>query len=150
MKEKIIAELTAKDNKSACALAEKIIAESQQSDQWYKAFDEFASLLNHPNSLVRNRAINILAANVQWDTDNRFESILPDFLTHITDEKPITARQCVKALGRIGRSEPRYITRIISALQGADLSEYKDSMRRLIEKDIAEALRILQETEERR
>ena len=90
--EDLISKLTVKDNKYACALADKIISESKESDKWYENFDDFATLLNHPNSLVRNRAIYILAANAQWDCDNKFDLILPDFLSHITDEKPITAR----------------------------------------------------------
>ncbi len=92
MKENIVAKLTAKDDKYACGLADKIISESQETDEWYEYFDEFASLLDHPKSLVRNRVLYILAANAQWDVENRFDKIISDFLTHITDEKPITAR----------------------------------------------------------
>ena len=143
MKENIAAKLTGKDDKYACALADKIISESLETDEWYECFDDFASLLDHPKSLVRNRAMHILAANAQWDEENRFDAILSDFLAHITDEKPITARQCVKALAQVGLAKPRYIPEIVSALRCADLSKYRDSMRPLIEKDIAETVRIL-------
>lgn len=144
MRENIAAKLTLKDDKYACALADKIISESQETDEWYEYFDDFASLLSHPKSFVRNRALYILAANAQWDEENRFDFILPDFLAHITDEKPITARQCIKALAQVGAAKPQYIPRILSCLQGADLSKYKDSMRPLIEKDIAETEKTLQ------
>ena len=143
MEENIVAKLTAKDDKYACALADKIISESQETDEWYEYFDDFASLLDHPKSLVRNRVLHILAANAQWDGANRFDSILSDFLAHITDEKPITARQCIKALARVGLAKPQYIPRIFSCLGAADLSKYKDSMRPLIEKDIEETKKIL-------
>ena len=143
MKENIAAKLTVKDDKYACALADKIIAESRETDEWYEYFDDFASLLNHPKSLVRNRALYILAANAQWDTENRFDAVLPAYLSHITGEKPITARQCIKALAQVGLAKPQYIPAILSRLQGADLSKYKDSMRPLIEKDIAETERAL-------
>lgn len=138
MMENIIAKLTAKDNKYACAFADKIISESQETDEWYEYFDDFASLLNHPKSFVRNRMLYILAANAQWDEENRFDLIIADFLAHITDEKPITARQCIKALAQIGSAKPQYVPVILSRLRNADLSKYKDSMRPLIEKDIAE------------
>lgn len=144
MKENIAAELSVRDDQYACALADKIIAESQETDEWYEYFDDFAMLLDHPKSLVRNRALHILAANAQWDGENRFDTIISDFLAHITDEKPITARQCVKALAQVGLAKPRYIPRILSCLQSADLSKYKDSMRPLIEKDIAETKKILE------
>ena len=44
-----------------------------------------AGLLNHPKSLVRNRVLYILAANEQWDDENRFDAILNDFLAHVID-----------------------------------------------------------------
>lgn len=141
--QEIIAKLTAKDDKYACALADKIIAESRDTDAWYEYFDAFASLLNHPKSLVRNRALHILAANAQWDEENRFDTILPEFLSHVTDEKPITARQCIQALAQVGLAKPRYIPQILDCFHKADLSKYKDSMRPLIEKDMAESEKIL-------
>ena len=143
MEENIVTKLTAKDDKYACALADKIIAESQETDEWYEYFDDFASLLDHPKSLVRNRVLYILAANARWDDDNHFERIISDFIAHITDEKPITARQCIKALAQVGLAKPQYIPRILSSLKSADLSKYKDSMRPLIEKDMAETEKIL-------
>ena len=139
----IIAKLTAKNDEYACAITDKIISESKDTDEWYEYFDEFASLLNHPKSLVRNRVLHILAANAQWDDENRFDAIISDYLAHVTDEKPITARQCIKALAQVGVAKPQYIPRILFCLHEADLSRYKDSMRPLIEKDIAETEKIL-------
>ena len=139
----VIAKLTVKDDNYACAIADKIISESQDSDEWYEYFDDFASLLNYPKSLVRNRVLYILAANARWDEDNRFDTIIADFLAHITDEKPITARQCIKALAQVGLAKPQYIPRILSCLHEADLSKYKESMRPLIERDIAETEKAL-------
>lgn len=139
MKEDLIAQLTAKDDQYACVLADKIISESRETDEWYEYFDDFASLLGHPKSLVRNRALYLLAANAQWDKGNRFDFIISEFLSHITDEKPITARQCIKAAVQVGSAKPQYIPEILESLRNADLSKYRDSMRPLIEKDIAEA-----------
>lgn len=143
VKEDVAARLTAKDDQCACAYADQIIAQSRESDCWYACFDEVAALLDHPKSLVRNRALHILAANARWDTENRFDAILPDFLAHVTDDKPITARQCIKALAQVGLARPQHIPQILSCLQHADLSRYRDSMRPLIQKDMAETERIL-------
>ena len=139
----IIAALTSKNDKYACAIADKIISESHDSDVWYEYFDDLALLLNYPKSLVRNRVLYILAANAQWDDENRFDAILDDYIAHVTDEKPITARQCIKALAQVGMAKPQYIPRILSCLHRADLSKYKDSMRPLIVKDIAETEKML-------
>ena len=143
MKPDIIAMLTSKDDKCAYAFAEKIISESRETSEWYYLFDEYAFLLKHPKSLVRNRAIYILAANARWDTENRFDEIMPEYLSHVTDEKPITARQCIKALAEVGTTKPHLIPKILSALKNANLSQYKDSMRPLIEKDIRATVEIL-------
>ena len=147
MREEIAAKLTAKDDMCACAFADKIISESKAANLWYAYFDAFAALLDHPKSLVRNRVLYILAANAQWDNENRFDQILTEYLKHVTDEKPITARQCIKALAQVGLAKPQYIPRILACFREADLSKYKDSMRPLIEKDMAETERILLENE---
>ena len=130
----IIAKLIAKDDKYACAIADKIISESQDTDEWYEYFDEFASLLNHPKSLVRNRVLYILATNAQWDNENRFDAIISEYIAHVTDAKPITARQCIKALAQIGVAKPQYIPRLLLCLHEADLSKYKDSKCLIISK----------------
>ena len=141
--QELIEKLTSNDDKYACAFADRIISESQNNSKWYEYFDDFASLINHPKSLVRNRVLYIIAANAQWDYENRFDVILSEYLSHITDEKPITARQCIKALVQVGKAKPQYIPIIINHLHSADLSKYKDSMRPLIEKDIAETEKAL-------
>ena len=138
MEHDVIAKLTTKDDRFACAFADKIISESLETGEWYEYFDDFAELLDYPKSLVRNRALYILAANARWDDENRFDSVISAFLAHITDEKPVTARQCIKALAQVGQAKPQYIPMILAALHSADLSKYNESMRPLIEKDIAE------------
>lgn len=143
MKEELLVKLTDKNDKAACAFADQIIAESQDSDRWFPFLDVFASLLKHPKSLVRNRALYLLAANARWDEQGQFEQILPDFLMLLHDEKAITVRQCIKALAQLGLSQPQYTSMILSALRDADFSAYKDSMRPLIEKDLAETEALL-------
>ncbi len=135
-----IACLTGKDAKAAYALAQQITEESRVSDAWYSHINEFAALLSHKNSLVRNRAITILTANVRWDGEGKFDALLDEFLFHVTDVKPITARQCVAALPEISESKPELIPRIRTALEQADLSGYPDSMQPLVLKDIVAAL----------
>lgn len=135
-----IARLTAKNAKDAYAFTQQIAEESRASDAWYPHFDEFAALLPHKNSLVRNRAISILAANARWDREGKFDLLLDEFLSHVTDVKPITARQCVAALPEIAEAKPELIPRIRAVLERADLSGYPDSMQPLVLKDIAAAL----------
>ncbi len=139
-KKDVSAKLTSKDDRYACAYCERILSESRETDEWYGCFDEFAALLNHRKSLVRNRALNLLAANARWDEENRFDGIMPEYLSNVTDEKPVTARQCIKALSEVGQAKPRLIPEILSSLSGTDFSQYKDSMRPLLKKDIQETV----------
>ena len=147
MKQDVSAMLTSKDDKCAYTFAERIISESRETSKWYGCFGEFASLLKHPKSLVRNRALTILAANAQWDTENKFDGILTEYLSHMTDEKPITARQCIRSLAEVGAAKPHLIPEILSALRNADLAHYKDSMRPLLEKDIGETIESLRKND---
>jgi len=140
-----VARLTGKDAKDAYASTQQIVEESRASGVWYPCFDRFAELLRHKNSLVRNRAIAILAANARWDREGKFDALLEEFLSHVTDVKPITARQCVAALPEVAEARPALVPRIRAALEQADLSGYPDSMRPLVLKDIVAALRKIEE-----
>ena len=144
MNQPIIQKLTDKDDRYAYALTEKIASESEKTDTWFGYFDDFVELLSHPKSLVRNRAFRLIAANIQWDDQDRFYNYLDQFLIHITDEKPISARKCIESSAIIGALKPQYAPKILSALENADISKYKISMRPLIEKDIQEAVCTLQ------
>ena len=136
-----ITRLTGRDAKDAYAFAQQIAGESRVSNVWYPYLDQFAVLLRHKNSLVRNRAISILAANARWDGEDKFDALLDEFLSHVTDVKPITARQCVVALPEVAEAKPKLVPRIRAALEQADLSGYPDSMPPLVLKDIVAALR---------
>ena len=140
-----IARLTGKVAKDAYAFTQQIVEESRASDVWYPCFDRFAELLGHKNSLVRNRAIAILATNARWDREGKFDALLDEFLSHIIDVKPITARQCVAALPEVAEAKPELIPRIRAALEQADLSKYPDSMQPLVLKDIMAALQNIKE-----
>ena len=148
-REELLARLTDKDAKSACAYADKLAAESRESDRYVPYLDDFVALLHYKNSLVRNRAISILAANARWDSENRYDVLMDDFLSHVTDEKPITARQCIQALPEIAAAKPSLIPRIRAVLENADLSGYRDSMQPLILKDIVSALQKIAEQEKK-
>jgi hypothetical protein len=138
--EEFLAHLTDKDAKSACAYANLVVAESRESNRYFAYLDDIAALLHHKNALVRNRAIFIFAANARWDTESRYETLMNEFLLHVTDEKPITARQCIQALPEIAAANPRLVPRIRAALKCADLTGYRDSMQPLLRQDIVNAL----------
>ncbi|MCI5802103.1 MAG: SufBD protein [Oscillospiraceae bacterium] len=138
-----IARLTDKDAKAACRYMEQIVRESREDGRWAPYFTGFAQLLRHKNSLVRSRAVCILAAGARWAGEEGLEAVMDELLLHIADEKPITARQCIAALPEIAAARPRLIPRIRQALESADPGVYRDSMRPLIERDIEAAIKAI-------
>lgn len=86
----------------------------------------------------------LLAYNAKWDKDYKINEIIDKYLEHITDVKPITARQCIKRLPIIAKSKPELKNDILSALYKADIFLYDESMEPLIYKDIQKALREIQ------
>ena len=136
-----IKSLSDKNNTVACGAMKTLAAISEQSDEVYEYIDTFFGMLKSGNSYVRNRGLILIAANARWDKDFKIDEIIDDYLKHITDPKPITARQCIASLPKIAQNKPDLKEDILKALKSADISCYPDSMRGLVFKDIQNALR---------
>ena len=139
--EELIANLRFPRDKIAYAALKELTARSQTSDQVYPFFDEFVTLLEDENSLVRNRGLALIAHNARWDTAGKLDWVLGAYLAHILDEKPITARQCVQNLSYILTAKPALAPKIRTALESADFSVYPDSMAPLLENDRVKILK---------
>lgn len=136
--DKLVGLLCVKDNNAAYSAMQRLIELSQDSDEIYDYMDKFIEMLDSRNSLMRNRGICLIAANAQWDEGQKIDRALDKYLDHVVDEKPITARQCIQNLGLILEAKEELAPRIWEALDTADFSRYKESMRSLIDKDISE------------
>ena len=75
-----------------------------------KYIDRLDDMLENDNSYIRTRGLTLIAYNAKWDKDNK---IIDRYLTHITDVKPITARQCIKRLPTIAKYKPELKNDII-------------------------------------
>lgn len=65
--------------------------------------DRLNDMLDNDNSYIRTRGLILLAYNAKWDKDYKMNEIIDKYLKHITDVKPITARQCIELLPIIAR-----------------------------------------------
>ncbi|MDD8048131.1 MAG: hypothetical protein PHH04_00880 [Thomasclavelia sp.] len=110
----------------------------------YPYMDSFKELLSSDNSYMRTRGVILLARNAKWDKEGKLNGIIDDYLKHITDNKPITSRQCIKSLPLIVKYKPELTSVIVSALKSADTTIYNDSMKPLVDKDIQKALEEIQ------
>jgi hypothetical protein len=132
--------LSNNDDKKAYECLKQLKSESSQSDAVYPFFDIFADMLDDENSYVRTRGIVLIAVNAQWDSDYKIDEIIDKYLKHITDDKPITARQCIKVLPVIAKYKPDLRQDILNALHRANPTRYKESMQSLVVKDIQKCL----------
>lgn len=132
--------LLKKDNNAAYEALKELQEMSEETNAVYASMDLFADMIESDNSYIRTRGLLLIAANAKWDADNKIDEVIDRYLRHITDVKPITARQCAKVLPSIAEHKPELREDIIAALKQADTSSYADSMRPLVRKDIEEAL----------
>ncbi|HDK7167805.1 TPA: SufBD protein [Clostridium botulinum] len=139
--QELIERLYSKDNKIAYQALQMLETESEKSNAVYKFFNKFAEMIENSNSYIRTRGIILISVNAKWDTENKIDEIIDDYLKHILDEKPITARQCIKALPSIARYKSDLVGCIREALMKADVAIYGDSMQALVYKDISFALK---------
>ncbi len=113
---------------------------SEYSEDVYPFWDTFASKLKSGNSYQRSIGVMLLADNAKWDTENRFNDTIEPFLSILQDEKPITVRQCIQSLGRIIPYKKHLHDKIARGLMAMHISDYKQTMQKLILTDVLDAL----------
>jgi hypothetical protein len=109
----------------------------------YRYWDVFRDKLTSENSYQRSIGMLLLAANARWDEGGRCAEALDDMAKLLGDEKPITIRQCVGALEAIALAVPEVREKICTRLMATDLSMIRETMRKLVQKDIVHALTAL-------
>ena len=130
-----------KNNTVAYKALQELQKESEETDCVYPFIDRLSDMLDSDNSYIRTRGLTLLAYNAKWDKEYKVDEIIDEYLKHITDVKPITARQCIKLLPIIAKHKPELKNDILSALNKANISIYDYSMQPLVYKDIQKALK---------
>jgi hypothetical protein len=130
-----------KNNNVAYKAFQELQKESEETDCVYPFIDRLSDMLDSDNSYIRTRGLTLLAYNAKWDKEYKVDEIIDEYLKHITDVKPITARQCIKLLPIIAKHKPELKNDILSALNKANISIYDYSMQPLVYKDIQKALK---------
>lgn len=132
--------LICSDNKKAYNVLKDLIEISKQSNVLYPYFDTFVEMMNNKNSsYIRTRGLRLIAYNSKWDINNNMNTIIVKWLEHIEDEKPITARQCIKDVVIIVKYKPDLIDIILERLEKINRI-YDDSMQSLVYKDRQKAI----------
>lgn len=113
---------------------------SKISSDVYAYFDVFTNKLINSNSYQRSLGTMLIAENVKWDNENKFESILPYYLINCDDEKFITARQTIQSISVWLPLKADLFQVITDKLISIDISSRKDSQRKLLLMDILKVL----------
>ena len=135
-----------KNNNVAYKALQELQKQCEETDCVYPYMDRLSDMLDSDNSYIRTRGLTLLAYNAKWDKDYKIDEVIDKYLKHITDVKPITARQCIKLLPIIAKHKPELKSDILSKLHKADISIYEDSMQSLVYKDIQKTLEIIQKS----
>lgn len=133
--------LKSKDAQLAYDVLKQLLVVSDESSALYPYFDQFVEMINNQdNSYIRGRGLRLIAYNSKWDTENKVNLIIDQWLEHIEDDKPIISRQCIKDTVLIAKYKPELIDVLLVALKTTNRI-YQDSMQSLIYKDRKKAIR---------
>ncbi len=132
--------LTEKDNEirynAFCILEQR----SLEYNDVYPYIDMFINKLKSDNSYQRSIGLMLIAANTRWDSENKIDSVFDLYLSLATDEKPITARQCLQSIYKILPFKENLWKMIVEELINIDILEFKETMRKSIVLDIISVL----------
>lgn len=118
-----------------------ILSEASQKEPklFYHNWDDFLSLLNHPNSYHRDFALVLLANLIKVDKENKFSLIFDDYFSHINDEKFMTARKCIQNIAKILVNREELTEDIINILLDVDnRSDFPEKRKALLKSDVIE------------
>ncbi len=102
----------------------------------YPYWDTFADRLGSDNSYQRTIGLVMLAGNAQWDIHNKMDGVIERYLSLLDDEKAPTVRQCIQSIADILPCKKHLHGMIADKLMSVNISERKETQRRLVLKDI--------------
>ncbi|MGO3603473.1 MAG: hypothetical protein ACTIOK_08660 [Enterococcus malodoratus] len=132
--------LTAKDTKEAMTAFKQLEVEASTAPIYADDLASFLPALNTSRSCGRGRTFKFFMINARWDSQKFIETHLEEILAVLDDPKAPIVRQCIPYLTHLAKAKPELIPVIKTKLANLDLSQYKESMRSLIERDSAKLL----------
>ncbi len=140
---KLIEPLLKKDDKKAYDRFKELEVKSAASAELYQYTADMAVLLKSNRSFVRTRGFRLLCAQARWDDEGQLRRLIGDMMAGLPDEKPTAVRQDLAALRFAVLFRPELDEAVRQGLQKINPAKYSESMQPLIQKDIAELLKML-------
>ncbi|MEN6418689.1 MAG: hypothetical protein ABFC73_07180 [Clostridiaceae bacterium] len=103
----------------------------------------FLDKLNSGNSYQRSIGLMMISENARWDNEGKTAAALEAYCNGLSDEKPITVRQCVQGLKPIVNAHPELCGGVSAHLLALDLTAIKETMRKLVLLDILDVLLLI-------
>ena len=125
-----------KGTKSAYANLKDLEAISECENTLYSYLDEFIAMLKSKKYVIRVRGFRLVCKQAKWDNHNRINEAIEDILNAVHDEKPTAVRQFLQYLKYIVPYKKELNDRIKETALAINCSDFKDTMRPLIAKDI--------------
>jgi len=113
---------------------------SQDTEDVYKYWEVFRNKLKSENSKQRSIGLLMIACNVRWDSENRFEELFDEFFTLLHDEQESTIRQCIVSLRNVVPYTCALHKKIAEKLMEVDIYHLKETVKQNILKEILEML----------
>ncbi len=99
---------------------------SEEAPQFlYPAFDRFAKLLDHPNSIFRWNAAHILANLARVDRSRKLAPLLGRFLQPIRGPQMIAAANVMQAAAVIATAQPRLAHKLAATILTVGRAKYE-------------------------
>lgn len=124
------------DTKSAYSNLLELEAISEGEAILYSHLNEFIAMLKSEKYVVRVRGFRLLCKQAKWDVDNIIDKNIEKILFAVHDKKPTAVRQALQYLRYIIPFKKRLHSKIKDTALSIDCSQFKETMRPLIEKDI--------------
>lgn len=141
--EELLSLLYQKNQNQAYMALQELEQRSKQSNEVSIHMHTFLCMLEESSSYLRTRGLRLLLANAKWNPQFILQN-LPNILTHIEDEKPITSRTCIQRLPMLVKEIPESAQPILDALHKINRT-YQPSMQALIYQDREQVTRLIKQ-----
>ena len=146
--EEMVKELYGRNPKEAYNILLELEKISEENDFLYIFLNEFFQMLDNENTFIRIRGYRLFCKQAKWDKLNKINRMIDKvFLQIVTEEKPIALRQMIKALEDIIKNKSELRNKVKQKLLEIDCLKYKKSMHGIIENDIKNLSKIIEENE---
>jgi hypothetical protein len=136
--------LKSKDTKEAYDSLKFLESLSDKDIILYSRCNLFFEMVNSETYVIRVRGFRLLCRQAKWDKDDIIDLLLPKCLFILNDDKPTAVRQALAALHYVVEYKPQLREFIWEQISTVDILKYnEDTMRPLIEKDIANLQKLI-------